>query len=286
MRHAFLALVCAVPIGLKAQVFLTAADGPWIDPASWACNCVPSVADSVEIAHHVTIQNSITLTNAWVHITPDGWMGYTSIGFLAITQPVLNEGTLYIIGDLDVDWPFDSPGYIEVNGDFFNDDSVNIGSAGLIRVNGNMANDGLIVGGGAICVSGITINNGDLLGTFDFCDGSPTTVVPPIIDTNNGTVDPGIVFCESGKCAVGIGDDRLEGVAIAPNPTNGSLTLSGLPTDQLEVVLFDAMGRVIQVPVHGVGASRFLDLSALHAGVYVLHVLADDGQRAFRVVKE
>jgi hypothetical protein len=284
MRRAILALVCTLSIGSKAQVFLTAADGPWIDPATWACNCVPSVADSVEIAHHVTIQNSITLTNAWVHITPDGWMGYTSMGFLAITQPVLNEGTLYIIGDLDIDWPFDSPGHIEVNGDLFNDDSVNIGSAGLIRVNGNMANDGIIVGGGAICVSGITINNGDLLGTFDLCDGSPTTVVPPIIDTNNGTVDPGIVFCESGKCTVGLDEALLAQVTVAPNPTHGALLVEGLPLGA-SCTLHDAMGRTLSIDVERSDARRRIDLIALPAGTYVLRVCVEQGCRAFRVLK-
>ena len=284
MRHVLLILVCQLSIGLKAQVFLTAADGPWIDPSTWACNCVPSVADSVEIAHQVTIQNSITLTNAWVHITPAGWMGFASMGFLAITQPVLNEGTLFIIGDLDVDWPFDSPGNIEVNGNLFNDDSVNIGSAGLIRVNGNMANDGIIVGGGTICVSGITINNGDLLGTFDFCDGSPTTTVPPIIDTNNGTVDPGIVFCESGKCSVGLGEALLAQVSVAPNPTHGDLLIEGLPLGA-DCTVRDAMGRMLLIDMHGSDARRRIDLSALPAGTYVLRICVEQECRAFRVVR-
>jgi len=247
---------------------------------------VPSVADSVEIAHHVTIQNSITLTNAWVHITPDGWMGFASMGFLAITQPVLNEGTLYIIGDIDIDWPFDTPGYLEVNGNFFNDDSVNIGSAGLIRVNGNMANDGIIVGGGAICVSGITVNNGDLLGTFDFCDGSPTATVPPFIDTNNGNVDAGIVFCGSEKCTVGIGEDELFGVALAPNPTHGNVVLSGLPAKVRSLSMVNAMGQPVDLLVQGEGAQRMLDLSTAPAGFYLLIIRTAEGCRSFRMVVE
>jgi hypothetical protein len=243
------------------------------------------VADSVEIAHAVTIQAAVTLTNAWVHITPSGWFGFSSMGFLAITQPVLNEGTLYTIGDLDVDWPFDSPGYIEVNGDFANDDSINIGATGLVRVNGNMQNDGIIVGNGAICVSGITINEGDLVGAMDFCDGSPTTTVPPIIDQNNGTVDPAIVFCESGKCSVGIGEDAWAAVTVAPNPTAGPLQLAGLPEGPLRVELVDALGRILALPVLGSGPVRTLDLGPVPAGAYVLRVCGEAGCRTFRVVR-
>ncbi|MBL8001454.1 MAG: T9SS type A sorting domain-containing protein [Flavobacteriales bacterium] len=286
MRSLALVVLMLVGMDLCSQLYTSAADGPWSSPSTWTCNCVPSVADSVEIAHAVTIQASVTLTNAWVHITPNGWFGFSSMGFLAITQPVLNEGTLYIIGDLDVDWPFDSPGYIEVNGDFANDDSINIGAAGLIRVNGGLMNDGIIVGNGAICVSGITINNGDLVGSMDFCDASPTTLVPPIIDQNYGTVDPAIVFCESGKCTVGIGEETLSGISIAPNPSRGPLQLTGLPEGDLRIELFDALGRPHQLSAQGSGRMRSLDLGSLPLGAYVLRVCASEGCRTFRVVRE
>ena len=151
------------------------------------------------------------------------------MGFLAITQPVFNEGTLYLIGDLDIDWLFDSPGIIEVHGNFFNDDEVNIGGGGLIRVNGNFMNDGIITGGGAICVSGITVNAGDLVGSLDFCDETPTVSVPPFIDTNTGAVDQGIIYCASEKCSVGIGEDSFAVLVVAPNPANDQVTFEGMP---------------------------------------------------------
>jgi hypothetical protein len=208
------------------------------------------------------------------------------MGFLAITQPVLNEGTLYIIGDLDVDWPFDSPGYIEVNGDFANDDSINIGGAGLIRVNGNMMNDGVIAGNGAICVSDMTINNGDLVGAMDFCDATPTVVVPPFIDQNSGTVDPAVVFCESGKCSVGIVEDAWAAMRVAPNPTNGMVEIRGLPLAPSRIDLLDALGRAWPVRMDAAGADRSIDLSALPGGNYLLRVCTADGCRTFRVVRE
>lgn len=286
MRYALLLGCCALTSAVSAQLYTTAADGPWNDPATWACTCVPSVADSVEIAHHVTIANSITLTNAWVHITPSGWFGFSVPGFLAITQPVLNEGTLHTIGDLDVDWTFDSPGYIEVNGDLFNDDSINIGNAGLIRVNGNMRNDGVIAGGGAICVSDMTINNGALLGHLDFCDASPTVLTPPFIDQSTGTVDPNVVFCDSGKCTVGIGEGPWSSVAVGPNPADDRLRLTGLPEGPLRFDLLDAMGRTCPVQVSGGGAARSLDLALLATGGYLLRVCGGEGCRSFRVIKD
>lgn len=286
MRSTVLALLLICGSTASAQLFQSAQDGIWYDPNTWACNCVPSVADSVEISHHVTIQNSITLTNAWVHITPTGWMGFASMGFLAITQPVFNEGTLYLIGDLDIDWLFDSPGIIEVHGNFFNDDDVNIGGGGLIRVNGNFMNDGIITGGGAICVSGITVNAGDLVGTLDFCDETPTVSVPPFIDTNTGTVDQGIVYCASEKCTVGIGDEAFAGVVLAPNPVNDRIVISGIPGFASSMVLLNAMGQQLEVPVRGLGSQRSMDLSSAPSGAYLLRMCTDHGCRTFRVVKE
>ena len=285
MRGTFIALSFSLPLGISAQLYQSSQDGIWYDPDTWACNCVPSVADSVEISHHVTIQNSVTLTNAWVHITPTGWFGFASMGFLAITQPVLNEGTLYLIGDLDIDWLLESPGIIEVNGNFFNDDDVNIGGGGLIRVNGNFMNDGTITGGGAICVSGITVNNGDLVGTLDFCDETPTVSVPPFIDTNTGTVDQGIVYCASEKCTVGMVEDDLFQITIAPNPSSDRIILSGLTAHVRSLSVVNAIGQPVEVPVLGTGSQRLLDLSSVPFGTYLLRLCTVEGCRCFRVVR-
>ncbi len=285
MRTVLLLASCLLTFGAKAQLYTTAADGPWNDPATWTCNCVPTVADSVEIAHAVTIQASVTLTNAWVHITPTGWFGFNAPGFLAITQPVLNEGTLYTIGDLDVDWTLDSPGYIEINGDFFNDDSVNIGSAGLIRVNGNMLNDGVITGGGAICVSDMTINNGDLVGHMDFCDASPTVLTPPFIDQNAGTVDPNIVFCESGKCTVGITEDDLPALSLAPNPAHDQVTFEGMPAGA-ELRIYDGLGQLVRAPGVVLGTRTTMDLSGLAKGIYLATATKGKQRLATRLVVE
>ncbi|MCC7502394.1 MAG: T9SS type A sorting domain-containing protein [Flavobacteriales bacterium] len=269
MRGSIVALGFSLPLGISAQLYQSAQDGIWYDPNTWACNCVPSVADSVEIAHHVTIQNSITLTNAWVHITPSGWMGFASTGFLAITQPVLNEGTLYLIGDLDIDWLLESPGIIEVNGNFFNDDDVDIGGGGLIRVNGNFMNDGTITGGGAICVSGITVNNGDLIGTLDFCDETPAVSVPPFIDTNTGTVDQGIVYCASEKCSVGLGEGAFAGLVLAPNPAHDEVTFEGMPVGA-ELRIYDGLGQLVLAPGAAMGTRTTLDLTGLAKGIYLV----------------
>lgn len=285
MREAFIALSFSLPLGISAQVFQSAQDGIWYDPNTWACNCVPSVSDSVEISHHVAIQNSVTLTNAWVHITPTGWFGFASMGFLAITQPVLNEGTLYLIGDLDIDWLLESPGIIEVNGNFFNDDDVNIGGGGLIRVNGNFMNDGTITGGGAICVSGITVNNGDLVGTLDFCDETPTVSVPPFIDTNTGTVDQGIIYCASEKCTVGIMEESMLRLILTPNPAEEQVTFEGMPVGA-EIKLYDGLGRLVRAPGVALGTRTTVDLSGLAKGIYLASATKGKQRLISRLVVE
>ena len=285
MRGWIVALFLGLPFGMSAQLYVSAQDGIWYDPNTWACNCVPSVADSVEISHHVTIQNSITLTNAWVHITPTGWMGFASMGFLAIAQPVLNEGTLYIIGDLDIDWLFETPGIIEVNGNFFNDDDVNIGGGGLIRVNGNFMNDGTITGGGAICVSGITVNAGDLVGTLDFCDETPTVSVPPFIDTNTGTVDQGIIYCASEKCSVGFEEDNFAVLMVAPNPANGQVIFEGMPAGA-ELRIYDGLGQLLRAPGVAVGSRTTVDLSGLPKGIYLATATKGRQRLTTRLVAE
>lgn len=167
MRGWIVALFLGLPFGMSAQLYVSAQDGIWYDPNTWACNCVPSVADSVEISHHVTIQNSITLTNAWVHITPTGWMGFGVHGSPCDHAARAQRRHTLHHRRSGHRLALRTPGIIEVNGNFFNDDDVNIGGGGLICVNGNSMNDGTITGGGAICVSGITVNAGDLVGTLE-----------------------------------------------------------------------------------------------------------------------
>ncbi|HRD53412.1 MAG TPA: T9SS type A sorting domain-containing protein [Flavobacteriales bacterium] len=74
-------------------------------------------------------------------------------------------------------------------------------------------------------------------------------------------------------------------VRVSPNPTDGLLRLSLYAAQRIEAVeVIDARGCLALRM--GRPADNTIDLGALHAGVYTLMVLTDDGIRTARVVRE
>ncbi|MFN0034303.1 MAG: PKD domain-containing protein [Saprospiraceae bacterium] len=78
----------------------------------------------------------------------------------------------------------------------------------------------------------------------------------------------------------------LEGFRLFPNPNTGIFTveMSGLPQNEVEFVLFNALGQTIKRETAGFSAGALLrsfDYGDLAAGVYTLRVQADGGQAIF-----
>lgn len=74
-------------------------------------------------------------------------------------------------------------------------------------------------------------------------------------------------------------------VSVYPNPTSGSLHISGMTARKAEV--FDLGGRLLRTFEFGKQQEvPVADLSGLARGVYLLKVMGEDEVRVFRVVKE
>jgi len=82
-------------------------------------------------------------------------------------------------------------------------------------------------------------------------------------------------------CMVSTTDISQTNIELFPNPTNGMLQLRNITAE--EVVVYTAQGQRI---AHYVSPGQELDLSALPAGVYHLHLITADGAYAARVVKQ
>ena len=281
MRCSVTVLLSAVGLAAVAQTFHSVQDGIWNDPLTWDCGCIPSI-NSVVIEHNITITTNIILFMDTVHVTSAGTLLMDAPHSVAMTETVINDATMQLIGDVDVDGELFNNGLIAIDGDFHCDNLLFMGGAGTLFSCTNIANDGTIDGTGRICVSEVTGNAGTIQGEIDFCDGSPTTATPPIIDINTGTVAPSVTFCLTGACVEGIGEEALDNVRLWPNPACDRVSIEGLPPNAI-VVLRDALGRVLRTGTSSSGPTS-LDLEELASGPYSLTVEYRGATRALRLV--
>ncbi|MBK8707423.1 MAG: hypothetical protein IPN30_02870 [Flavobacteriales bacterium] len=124
---------------------------------------------------------------------------------------------------------------------------------------------------GSFVVQDSTVNAGALTGTFDLCDMSPQTTVPPIIDINLGTVEPGITYCTQPS---GIGSTQRSAPLFRFDPSTRIFTLEQPQQDwrNAHVRVHDALARTVcDLPVQG-STSIQLDLSTLRSGAYMVTV--------------
>jgi PKD repeat protein len=113
--------------------------------------------------------------------------------------------------------------------------------------------------------------------------GAPGTYTVSLSATNNcGTT----IIEQTVTLSVGIGEASwVEGFRLFPNPNTGQFVveMSGLPKDEVEFVLFNALGQLVKREFADFGTGvllRSFDYGDLAAGVYTLRVQAD-GQAMF-----
>ncbi|MBZ0205028.1 MAG: hypothetical protein K8H89_01795 [Flavobacteriales bacterium] len=129
---------------------------------------------------------------------------------------------------------------------------------------------------GSFVVQDSTVNAGALTGTFDLCDLSPQTTVPPIIDLNIGTVEPGITYC---TIPSGIGATQRSEPLLRFDPTTRILILERPQQTwrNARVRVHDALARMVRdLSIQGTTSIQ-LDLSTLRAGTYLVTVTSHGG---------
>jgi hypothetical protein len=68
-------------------------------------------------------------------------------------------------------------------------------------------------------------------------------------------------------------------IHVYPNPTNGYITIEGMPEDG-HIEVYDATGRLVKE-----STKPQINISARPAGVYILHIISSDGVTVRRVIK-
>jgi hypothetical protein len=69
---------------------------------------------------------------------------------------------------------------------------------------------------------------------------------------------------------------------VFPIPASGDLSITSRSTDAYVAVLYDALGRQLEVFK---GSPQNLDLSALNAGMYVLQIRKENAWSVYKVIK-
>jgi hypothetical protein len=151
---------------------------------------------------------------------------------------------------------------------------------------GDLLNEGWLAGPGTVCIADSSINAGSLQAGLVICDATPTTTQWPYLDVDQGTVDPGVLFCPPGSCSVAIAEQHLSDLVVAPNPTSGLITVTGLGDAGGTWSMYDATGRMLEAGASIARGRLELDLSGHSSGLYVLRLCTEEGCRAFRVIRE
>ena len=283
MRPTLALVALACTLRTEAQTIVSVTDGEWNDPATWDCACLPGTQD-VEVLHDVEITTNIIFFNSQIHVATGGLLFMMAPYSVAITETLYCEGTLHLIGDVDVDGLLVIQADAQVIGEVHNDNALSvIGPGADLHVEGDLINDGVIDGNGYICVTDLTVNSGTLEGQIDFCDGSPTTAVPPIIDINTGTVGPEVTFCATAVCVAGVLDHGMEEpITLWPVPVHDQLTIVGLPAAVDRLLLMDGSGRVLR----SMPRSEVIRMTGITAGSYMLVPSSGQGRRMLRLIVE
>jgi hypothetical protein len=261
-----------------AQSVVSVQSGPWSNPSTWDCSCVPNAGQSVVVAHSVELLSSITLTHPQLQVTAGGELTMSFPESVTLITDLTNNGHILLIGSILITGQFFNNNFTELIGTVVSDGVITNGPGALIQVEGDITNHDQLGGSGFVCVTDSVINTGSISGPIDLCDGSNTAQQPPFIDSNSGTVAPTVTFCDMGPCATGVADHAVDG-GLRTLISSDLLTVEGCsPGATLE--LFDAHGRRV-LQLQGLQRTMVqLPLQGLHAGSYVVVVTSREARAA------
>lgn len=288
MRSFATILAICLYTGAQAQVVTSAQNGPWSSPGTWDCGCIPAFTDTVVVVHPVEITSDYTFIQPYIHVMPAGELFNTLPLAIVSNSYFFNEGHVLFIGSAHIGAWFVDHGLAEFVGEVYFSATVIVATGALIQVEGDFHNYSIVDGDGAICVSDSTVNLGYLIGAFDFCDQSPTTVVAPFVDDNTiGVVSPNVTFCTNGPCATGtagVAQVPFADVSLGPNPASSQVRLSGVSVAAAPIGLVDPQGRSLSVPVVRSGAFAELDVTGLAPGLYHVVLRSNGVERAWPLI--
>ncbi|MDR7209277.1 T9SS type A sorting domain-containing protein [Flavobacterium piscis] len=126
------------------------------------------------------------------------------------------------------------------------------------------------------------------IGIFGFQANDPALVIlvdnKSYSDTNWMTYkDASAVYLEN--VSLGTGDNTLENISIAPNPTNGELYINNIVLEK--VTVFSLLGNVVKtINFKDGNTSNVVDLSDLTAGLYLVKLTSNGSEKTVKVLKK
>ena len=135
---------------------------------------------------------------------------------------------------------------------------------------------------GSVCILEHAENHGNLIGSMQLCDLTPTMTTPPYWAVHTGTIVLNPTYCGPLACAtVDVPEtDEWSGPKLYPNPTAGAfqVELGSLAETVHSWALMDELGRRI-MNTFAVGSDQLtLDLSTQVPGSYWLVLQDADGE--------
>lgn len=128
-----------------------------------------------------------------------------------------------------------------------------------------------IRGQGSICILEHAENHGNIIGSMQLCDLTPTLTTPPFLDVHTGTIVLTPTYCGPLACAtVNIDERSTTGTRVHPNPTAGHARITR-GADSVPVhgwMVLDPWGRTVQRGTHAPSTVVNIDLTALRSGTY------------------
>ncbi len=135
---------------------------------------------------------------------------------------------------------------------------------------------------GSICILEHAENHGNLIGSMQLCDLTPTMTTPPYWDVHTGTIVLNPTYCGPLACAtVDVPEpDEASATKLFPNPSTGMVHVElGTRAEAVHAwVLSDALGRRMMNATEMEAEQLTLDLSAQVAGSYWLVLQDAEGE--------
>lgn len=268
-----------LPAACAAQVTTSVTNGPWNDPVTWDCGCVPD-SGVILVDHHVSVSGDLLFVADSVHIAAGAsiWMPFSPTeAFVLIFGRVRNEGSISMHAHVDIldTGRVSGPGAIDIDGVFHNYGVYAPEADAPLHVFGDLVNEGIVIGDGAMCITNLTYNNG-LISGVDLCDMTPSTTVPPIIDVNSGTVDADVTWCAEALCPVSVGETTVNRPDVWPVPAMDRVYIG--PVVATSLTVHDPTGRSCPVRWSSMDEVVRIERGALPAGAYVLRVVDRSGR--------
>lgn len=291
MRPLLLTTCCGLLGGaLNAQTITSVQDGAYSDPATWDCSCVPVVPATVIIQHHVTVSGPLFFGSS-LQVAPGAHLEQLAPGSIQCFEPcgMIVAGTLSAANYMGTLCPVTVSGTWLAGGGLYAGLGLQL-SGGTLIVNGNFSNGAgtTISGSGQICIADSSNIQGDVTGTIDICDLTPTTTVPPFVDGGAGFIGPTITFCQGTACSTGLGEPLENApLSVSPNPAMHMATVRGVHGRVNGLALVDGAGRIVQAPWWpAADGAAVLELDGVAQGLYVVRVTDDAGTRTVRMRKD